>query len=240
MRKLRNQEDFERKKLMKASIYALMGSLLLFFVYMIAYLAKIDLTRYGIYPRHLEGLRGILFSPFIHDGFSHLWSNIVPFFVLATFLFYFFPRTAIKIILIIWFFSGFWTWISAREAYHIGASNIVYGLWGFLFFSGFIRKNKQLMGISLLVAFLYGGIIWGIFPVRQRMSWEGHLWGLVAGITMAFYFRKSGPEDDYYDWQLEEDDEDEEGKEENKNQFLFHYTYKSDQNDHNPDKNNEN
>jgi membrane associated rhomboid family serine protease len=124
--------------------------------------------------------------------------------------------------------SGFWLWLSGREAYHIGASGIVYGLSAFLFFSGIIRRHTGLMAVSLVVVFLYGGLVWGIFPLFVKMSWEAHLSGLMAGTLMAFYFRKEGTQRKVYEW----DDEGENSDDPNQNitgephETVIRYLYK--------------
>jgi membrane associated rhomboid family serine protease len=106
--------------------------------------------------------------------------------------------------------SGIWVWFGGRDSWHIGASGVIYGLSSFLFVSGMIRKNTQLAALAMVVAFLYGSMIWGIFPdffPKENISWEGHLGGFVAGIIMAFYYRNSGPKPKKYSWELEEEEE---------------------------------
>jgi membrane associated rhomboid family serine protease len=102
---------------------------------------------------------------------------------------------------------------------HIGASGVIYGLAAFLFLSGIISHNISLLTISLIVAFLYGGLLWGIFPLKPEISWESHLWGALSGLALAVLFRKSAPtkpedreeEDDVVEGEwMEEETEDEE------------------------------
>lgn len=162
---------------------------------------------YGVLPRHIEGLKGILAAPFIHADWEHLASNAVPLLVLGAALFYFYREVAWRVLLIIYIMSGFWLWLGGRENYHIGASNIVYGLASFLFLSGIIRKHIGLIAISLLVVFLYGSMVWGLLPVLQKISWEGHLFGTLAGILCAYSFRKEGTQRKRYEWEFEEDDD---------------------------------
>lgn len=164
-----------------------------------------NFTNYGIYPRTLKGLRGILFSPFIHSGVKHLFNNSIPLFVLLISLFYFYKKIAFKILIYGTLLSGFLTWIIAREAYHIGASGIVYLLFSFILFSGIIRKYYRLIAVSLIVIFLYGSMIWYILPIRDEISWEGHLSGFLVGLLFAFTYRNYGPQPIAYHW--EEEDE---------------------------------
>ena len=99
----------------------------------------------------------------------------------------------------------------ARSGVHIGASGLVYGLTFFLMLSGFIRRDGKLIIISLIVVFLYGSLVWGLYPkyaIENNISWEGHLAGFVMGIVLAFYFRKEGPQREEYIWEDEDDDTD--------------------------------
>jgi membrane associated rhomboid family serine protease len=107
--------------------------------------------------------------------------------------------------------SGLWLWAAGREAYHIGASGLVYGFASFLFFSGIFRREKTTMVLSLLVVFLYGSLVWGIFPIHPEISWESHLMGSLAGIITAYYFRKEGPQVKKFEWEDEQNEIEEEG-----------------------------
>ena len=176
-------------------------------------LFEIDFSSFGIYPLHLKGLPGIILSPMIHADLKHLMSNSIPFLVLGTIIFYFYSEPALKIILWNYLLTGFLVWLTGREAIHIGSSGLIYGMMSFLFFSGIIRKYFRLTALSLLVVFLYGSMVWGMFPgVYQNVSWEGHMMGFVSGIILAIYFRKEGPQQPVYEWLDEEDDEENEEK----------------------------
>jgi len=162
----------------------------------------------GIYPQKGLGLFGIVTTPFIHGDFSHLMANSVPMLLLGTALFLFYRDIALRILVMIWLFTGFWVWVGGREAWHIGASGIVYGLSAFILISGIIRRHTGLMAMALVVVFLYGSLIWGIFPEffpEENISWESHLFGMVAGVALALYYRKEGPQRRKYSWELEEE-----------------------------------
>ena len=163
-----------------------------------------NFNKYGIYPRSLKGLRGILFSPFIHGDIKHLYHNSIPLFVLLFSLYYFYRKIAFKVFVYGTLFAGFLTWIIARESFHIGASGIIYMLFSFIFFSGIIRKNYRLIAVSLLVIFLYGSMVWYLLPVKEEISWEGHVSGFTVGILFAFYFKKTGPQKFKYEWENED------------------------------------
>lgn len=181
--------------------------LILWLVYFTAVALNLDLTSWGIFPRRLSGLKGILFAPFIHANFKHLANNSLPLFFLMAGTIYFYRDLGYKVILYIWLMGGAWVWVGARPAYHIGASGIIYGLASFLFFSGILRKYIPLIAISLLVVFLYGSMIWGVFPLLEEISWESHLLGALAGLFLAILYRKEGPQKPPASWELEEEED---------------------------------
>jgi membrane associated rhomboid family serine protease len=153
----------------------------------------INLTEYGILPRDMKGLRGIIFSPLIHSDFSHLISNSTSLFILTFSLFALYTSSSIWVFPIIYIFHGFAVWLTAREAYHIGASGLVYGFASYLFFIGVFRKDTRSIAISLLVVFLYGGLVWGVLPIDPAVSFEAHLYGAVIGFICSVLFRKHDP-----------------------------------------------
>ena len=161
----------------------------------------LDLFYWGIYPRELSGLKGIIFSPFIHGSLKHIIANSIPVFVLSTGLFYFYRDLAFKVLIYSILISNLLVWGMARPSYHIGASGLIYSLAGFLFLSGVIRRHAGLMALSLIVVFQYGSLVWGIFPLEEKVSWEGHLMGLVVGFLLAWIFRKSGPQIQRFPWE---------------------------------------
>lgn len=196
------------------------------FLVLIIWLVKIfeivfhyDLAQFGLWPLKLKGILGIFTAPLLHADFSHLSANTLPLLFLGALLFYFYRELAWRVFFLIWLLTGLWVWFLARgDAVHIGASGLVYGLAAFLFFSGIIRRDSRLMAITMLIAFLYGGLIWGIFPQlfpHQPISWESHLMGLVSGTILAVYYRKSGPQRPAYQWEEEDDDEPENVNDEN-------------------------
>ena len=164
----------------------------IWFVYWVEIYFSFNFNKFGVYPRTLKGFRGVFLTHFIHSNASHLFNNSIPLFVLLTSLFYFYKDLAYKILLIGGFFTGFLTWVIARDSYHIGASGIVYLLFSFIFFSGIIRKHFRLVALSLIIIFLYGSMIWYVFPIKEGMSWEGHLSGFLVGLIFAILFRKKG------------------------------------------------
>lgn len=167
--------------------------IILWSIEIIDYFDNLPLFLLGNHPRHLTGLIGIILSPLIHSDFNHLLSNSLPIVILGTGLIFFYRELAYKVIILVWLLSGLFVWIGAREYYHIGASGLIYGIASFLFFSGIVRKDNRLTAISLLVVFLYGGLVWGVFPVFPKISWEYHLFGAISGFVLALVYRKEGP-----------------------------------------------
>jgi len=197
----------ERNKIVNSIIYPLLFVGILSIVHLVQYVLGVNWFHYGIYPLTTKSLPGIIFTVFIHGDFNHLFNNAIPLLILGTMLFYFYKKIALRIVVWVVLMGGFWTWISAREAYHVGASGLIYGLFSFLMLSGFIRRNKQLIALSFFVVLVYGSMVWGIFPIKINVSYEAHFWGFVSGSVLALYYRKQGPQKVIYQWP-EEDDED--------------------------------
>ena len=181
-----------------------------------------DFSGWGNVPRSQAGLLGILLSPLVHGSFNHLAANTIPLFVLTFSLFFFYRKYPYAIFVLIYLFSGIFVWLTGRGTSHIGASGLIYGLAAYLFLSGILSKNIGLLTISLIVALLYGGLIWGIFPVDPQISWESHLWGAITGFGLAYLFRtplqpepfEDKEEDELFDGEWDRGEE-ETGEEEN-------------------------
>lgn len=203
---LEKEGAFYRKKLLLNMIIPGIFVFFMWLVKIIEVLFDIDLSRFGIYPLSVQGLPGILFSPFIHADFTHLFNNSIPlFFSLA--LFYFYSEVALKVFIWSYFLTGLLVWFAGRAAWHIGASGLIYGLASFLFFSGIIRRYFRLIALSLLIVFLYGSMVWGLFPgVYKNVSWESHMLGFFSGVVLAVRYRNQGPQKPVYEW-LEEENE---------------------------------
>ena len=165
---------------------------IMWLVKIIEVLFHLDFSFLGVKPVSLEGIPGIFLFHFIHGDWEHLFANTIPILVLGSALYYFYRPIANRILLILIFSVGLLTWCGARGGVHIGASGLVYGLTFFLMLSGFIRRDKKLIIISLVVVFLYGSLVWGLYPkyaIENNISWEGHLSGFVMGIVLAIYYK---------------------------------------------------
>ncbi|MDO9000914.1 MAG: rhomboid family intramembrane serine protease [Bacteroidota bacterium] len=206
-------KNYLGKQILNTIFYPFLFLLSIWIVFFIEKANDFNFVKFGVLPRKVEGLFGIITSIFIHGDIEHIASNSIPLLVLGMMLFYFYKKIAKSVFIWIWLVSGIWLWLGGRNSgdhitYHIGASTLIYGLATFLFFSGVFRKHLRLMVVSAMVVFLYGSIMWGIFPLKTEISWEGHLFGSLAGILVAFNFRKEGPQRRIYQWEEEiEDDE---------------------------------
>lgn len=198
---------YKSSKILHSLFYPLLFVALIWSVKLFENLTGISMVWYGIYPRTLHGLIGIITSPLIHGDYSHLFSNTVPLIVLGGIMFFFYRPIAFQVFFWIYLMTNIWVWAAARDSYHIGASGILYGFLCFLFFSGLFRKNPQLLALSLFVTVLYGSMVWGVLPIKNGMSWESHLLGSLAGIITAYHFRKEGPKEKKYDWGSDEENE---------------------------------
>ena len=190
--------------------------LLLWLVHWVEVRFGIRFFRWGIYPLKVDGLWGILFGPFIHSGLKHLFNNSIPLLVLMSALFYFYRSVRWKVLLVGAVLTGIATWFIARPAWHIGASGVIYMLAAFLFFKGIFSKQFQLTALSLLVVFLYGGMLWYLFPIDPKISWEGHMSGFFVGLVLSLLFWKNPIHNKKYDWQKEDYDPDQDP-------FLRHF-----------------
>jgi len=199
------------------------ASLLILAIWIVKLFEIIDgvsLYRYGLLPRSFSGLIGIFTAPLIHSDFNHLINNSISLFILTTGLVYFYRDLWYKILFGSWIISGLMVWVGARANYHIGCSGLIYAIASFIFFSGVFRKNINLMAISLLVVFVYGGLVWGIFPIFPQISWEYHLFGGIAGAMLAVFYRKQGPPAQVWSWMQETSEDVDETEEYWKNEIL--------------------
>ncbi len=197
--------SFYRKKLLLSLIIPVIFIAVMLLIKVIEILFEIDFSNLGIYPRALKGIPGIFVSPLIHNDFTHLFNNALPLLLLSVALFYFYSEVAVRVFSITYLLTGLLVWLWGRTAWHIGASGLIYGLASFLFFSGLIRRYFRLIALSLLVVFLYGEMVWGLFPgIYKEISWESHMLGFISGILLAVWYRKEGPQRPVYEW-MEDD-----------------------------------
>ena len=201
---MEESEHFQLNK--RVILVPLLLVFLIWLVYWIEIKFNLNFTSYGVYPKKISGLKGIIFSPFIHSGISHLVNNSIPLVVLTASLFFFYNKLAFRILFFGMLLTGFLTWIIGRPSYHIGASGIIYMLVSFLFFSGIFRKYYRLIALSLVIVFLYGSMFWYLFPIEEKISWEGHLSGFLVGFFFAIIYKNIGPQQPVKEWEEDEFD----------------------------------
>ena len=190
-------------------MYPFLLLVLMWSIHLLQHVYPHSLFNWGILPKEWIGLRGVIFSPFLHatENFSHILNNSLPIAVLLGATIYFYRDVAGKVFFFSWFASGLLVWLFAQNtgSYHVGMSGVIYALAGFLFVSGTLRKHSSLQAISLFVTFVYGSMIWGVLPAGERVSWEGHLTGLITGIALAFIYRKKGVQQPKYQYEIEKE-----------------------------------
>ena len=204
------ENSFDKRQLTNAIFIPLIIVLIMIMSFLFEKGMNFDFHYAGIYPRRIENIWGIFTYIFVHSGWSHLLNNVLSFFILGSFLFYFYREIAPKILLISYIFSGLLLWIIGRDSWHIGASGLIYSLAFFLFFSGLFRKFVPLIAVSLIVAFMYGSMIWHVFPwqIHDPVSWEGHLAGGITGTILSFWYRKKNPQKPIEQWNDEDEEDD--------------------------------
>jgi len=181
--------------------YPILFVLIIWIVFWVEIRFGLDFNNFGIRPRTVVGLRGVLFSPFIHGGIKHLFNNTIPLLVLSMALFYFYKKISWQILLFGILLTGLLTWGIGRPSNHIGASGVIYMLASFLFFKGIFSKHYRLMALSFIVVFLYGGLLWFVVPVEPGISWEGHLSGLITGFLFALIYKQKIKKQPKYEWE---------------------------------------
>ncbi len=190
---------------LKVSLYFVA---LLWVVTLLDWGLEMELTRFGVRPRSLPGLPGVLVAPLLHGDFSHLISNSLPLLVLGTGMLYLYPHSSLKVIPAVYLGPGLAVWLFGRPPLHIGASGLVYGLAIYILISGIIRRDTRAVSAAMLVFFLYGTLLWGLLPNHSSISWETHLIAALIGLVLALLFRRLDvPLRKRYDWENESDDD---------------------------------
>lgn len=165
-------------------------SFLMILIFLIEVSFNFSLDFLGIFPLSLYHLPGIIFSPFIHGNYAHLLTNIFPFFVLTTLLYFFYEKIANQVFLSCLLVTNSIVWLSARPYTHIGASGLIYGLVFFLIFLGLFKGTYKTLAISVIILLVYGSIFYGVIPSSGRISWESHLSGACVGVVTAFWMSR--------------------------------------------------
>lgn len=149
------------------------------------------LQTHGIHPRDGEGLIGLVTSPFLHGDWGHLVSNSIPFVVLGFFVLLRGKKAFVEVTIATAIVGGFAVWLlAAGGTNHIGASGVIFGYFGFLVGFGIFDRSLKNIALAVVVGVLYGGMIYGVLPGRAGISWEGHLFGFLAGVGLAYHVAK--------------------------------------------------
>jgi membrane associated rhomboid family serine protease len=180
---------------------------LIWFIQLLNYGLGLDLERFGVRPRVMAGLPGILLAPMLHSGFGHLIANSLPLLVLGTVMLHLYPRSAVSVLPTVYLGPGIAVWLFGRASVHLGASGLVYGLVSYIFVAGLIRRDRRAIAACLLVCFMYGSLVWGVLPLERTVSWETHLAAALIGVPMAIMLRHIDiPPRKRYSWEDETDE----------------------------------
>lgn len=190
-----------KKSTFGSSIEAIVYPLLLLVMMWAMWLVQLELggssSAFGVKGQDWTSWKGIFLMPLLHDPhhIDHIAGNSIPTLVLLGSVIYYYRFVALKLLVTSWLGVGFLIILFGKPgAFHIGMSGVDYALFAFVAASGLLRNYRPLQGLSLFVLFIYGSFLWGIFPLVPEMSWEGHLGGLLIGLTFAIYYRKEGPQ----------------------------------------------
>jgi membrane associated rhomboid family serine protease len=229
-------EEEEKKKIAQSIVMPFLFVAVLWIIKLSELYLDTSFAHIGILPRTYTGLLGIATGPLLHGDIYHLGSNTLPLLILGIIILYFYRSSALQLFIWLYLVTGIMVWILADgEGYHIGASGLIYGLVSFLFFSGVFRKDRRSLALALLVTFVYGGMVWGVFPLQKGISWESHLFGGLTGLFCAWLYRKSDPFEETYDWMNEDESTEaygdplppEETRNENLNPYFINNSYTS-------------
>lgn len=163
---------------------------LLWLIHLMNWAAGMDPTPFGVRPRQLAGALGILLAPLAHSDFAHLVANTAPLAVVGTAMLFLYPSASLRLLPAIYLGPGIAVWLFGRDSTHLGASGLVYGLVAYVFVAGLLRRDRRAIAASLVVAFMYGSLAWGVLPTREPVSWETHLAAALIGVALALALRR--------------------------------------------------
>jgi len=164
------------------------------FIFFIEAIEPSIVPKFALLPKSPEHIPGIFTAVFLHANLEHLSANFLTMAVCLFGIFYFYKDIALAVTLIAHMATGTLIWLFARQVYHIGASGLVYALVFFVLISALIKRNKRLAVFAFIVLSLQSGLIWGMMPQNNHISWESHLFGGITGVILAILFRHKGPQ----------------------------------------------
>ncbi len=192
--------------------FPILFTIVMWLSFLFQYISRISLLGFGIMPRALDGLDGIIFAPLLHSSVAHIMSNSAPLIVSMVMIWFFYRKVAMMSFTLIYLLTGLSVWAFAFNSHsiHVGASGVVYGLVSFIFWSGVFRRNLKSIVLSLIIIFLYSGMLYGVLPTRTGVSWESHLYGAIVGAFVAYWYRNRIEKDEIPQvpsWELEPEKE---------------------------------
>lgn len=196
--------DDSRSRFRAAAFVSVMFVAALAFVHFASWALGLDLQRFGIHPRDAASLGGVVMAPLLHRDVLHLASNALPLLIGGTALLYLYPDSSRFVLPAVYVVPGILVWLFGRDSIHIGASGLVYGIVAYVFIGGILRRDRRAWAASILVAFLYGAMVWGVLPIKHGVSWETHLAAAVVGVVLAVALRgRDVPPRKVYSWEME-------------------------------------
>jgi membrane associated rhomboid family serine protease len=185
MKQVREQPSLRQE--FKTKAYLIVGLVaLLWTVELVNLVLGHRLNVLGIHPRTVVGLPGILLAPFLHGGIGHVLVNTIPFVILGWLVILHGTGTFLEVSLIVILVAGAGTWLFGRPGVHVGASSLIFGYFGFLLGRAWYQRSVGSILVAVVTLALYGGLLWGVLPLHARISWEGHLFGLLGGVLAAW------------------------------------------------------
>ena len=206
--------DDSHARFRAAALVSVMFVAALAFVHVISWALGLDLQRFGVHPRDVAGLAGIVVAPMLHGDVAHLASNALPLLIAGTALLYLYPDSSRTVLPAVYLGPGILVWLFGRDSIHIGASGLVYGIVAYVFVGGILRRDRRAWAASILVAFFYGALVWGVLPIKHGVSWETHLAAAAIGVVLAIALRRRDiPPRKVYSWEVETEPAEEQGEE---------------------------
>lgn len=162
--------------------------LIVFGIQVVNLLLSYRLNLLGIYPRKIRGLIGIFIAPALHGSFQHLFFNTIPFIVLGSLVLVSGKSIFLEVSCLIILVSGLLIWLFGRPAFHVGASALIVGYWGFLLSNAYQQRSIMSVLLAFLCLYYFGGIILSFFPSEEKTSWEGHIYGFISGLIASYAY----------------------------------------------------
>ncbi|WP_028116161.1 rhomboid family intramembrane serine protease [Ferrimonas senticii] len=181
---------------------------LLWLIWLLDWSFDWSLYQYGIYPRQTFGLVGIVVAPLIHGSAEHLAANSTGVLVLGSALYFGYPHSRGRVLLLVWLAAGIGVWLAGRPSYHFGASGLTHGVFFFLLISSLLRRDLRSIGLMMVAFLLFGGMVYGVLPQDPGISFESHLFGAVGGVLAALWFARRDPQPTRKRYRYEQDDSD--------------------------------